>query len=372
MFKAATKLFFLLFAITVLVPAQAIFNTGQIGVTLSDYGRVRIGAPTDANRQIDRSSFVCIKNRLQVFDYKNDGESEIAAALVTPATWGDHQASVRINNTYSNLPPDFDQVIDVFGWANKSFVITRATTINNEAAAVPNAIVGMDVVPQLNGAYGLENLKYDNVTKTLYVYPIDTSSHHYVGYKLLGAEYNSVVLIDWFDLYWVDSLYYDWMALGRMDSSWQSGGDGGVLMLSQQGKNLPAGGSIDMFVAIAYGTSKAGMDAAMAEAVQKYNQQYPSDVKDFVSNPSAYELLQNYPNPFNPSTVISYNQPKEGFAEIKVYDILGNEVAQLFKGINTAGVHSCNFDASGLSNGTYFYTLRAEGIAITKKMTVLK
>jgi hypothetical protein len=69
--------------------------------------------------------------------------------------------------------------------------------------------------------------------------------------------------------------------------------------------------------------------------------------------PSVYLLEQNYPNPFNPSTVISFQVPADEFVTLKVYDIIGNEIANLVNETKTAGSYSVNFDASGLANGVY-------------------
>lgn len=88
--------------------------------------------------------------------------------------------------------------------------------------------------------------------------------------------------------------------------------------------------------------------------------------------PDNYELTQNYPNPFNPSTKISYSIPKESFVEIKVYNMLGNEVALLVNEEQKAGTYSITFNASNLPSGVYFYRLQADNFTITKKLTVLK
>lgn len=88
--------------------------------------------------------------------------------------------------------------------------------------------------------------------------------------------------------------------------------------------------------------------------------------------PTSYVLLQNYPNPFNPSTTISYSVPKAGYVEIKVHDMLGRLVATLIQGEQSAGTHSVEFNASNLSSGAYFYTMRAGDFVKTKSLMLLK
>ncbi len=94
-------------------------------------------------------------------------------------------------------------------------------------------------------------------------------------------------------------------------------------------------------------------------------------------NPSAgvvkdYELSQNYPNPFNPATVINYQLPKGGMVKLKVYDVLGREVASLVNGEQQAGAHSVIFNGAKLASGTYFYRLQANGFVSVKKMIIMK
>ncbi len=85
-----------------------------------------------------------------------------------------------------------------------------------------------------------------------------------------------------------------------------------------------------------------------------------------------YSLSQNYPNPFNPATIISYQIPKEGQVSLKVYDILGNEVATLVNEIKPAGEYQVEFKAGTLASGIYFYSLQAGSFMETKQMMLVK
>jgi len=88
--------------------------------------------------------------------------------------------------------------------------------------------------------------------------------------------------------------------------------------------------------------------------------------------PRDYSLSQNYPNPFNPSTTIRYTLPAASRTTLRVFDILGREVATLVDADQDKGEHIVNFDLSGLSSGIYFYTLQAVGYTETKRMMLLK
>ncbi len=86
----------------------------------------------------------------------------------------------------------------------------------------------------------------------------------------------------------------------------------------------------------------------------------------------SYTLGQNYPNPFNPSTKITFALPQAGKATLKVFNILGQEVASLVDGYQDAGSHQIVFDASRLASGVYFYQLRSGSFEQSKKMVLLK
>ena len=88
--------------------------------------------------------------------------------------------------------------------------------------------------------------------------------------------------------------------------------------------------------------------------------------------PSDFVLNQNYPNPFNPSTKISWHAPVGSHQTIRIYDVLGNEVAALVHEFLPAGKYDLDFDASALTSGIYFYKLQAGNFVESKKMLLLK
>ncbi|HTY12478.1 MAG TPA: T9SS type A sorting domain-containing protein [Bacteroidota bacterium] len=88
--------------------------------------------------------------------------------------------------------------------------------------------------------------------------------------------------------------------------------------------------------------------------------------------PMAFSLSQNYPNPFNPASKIEFTIQSSGYTTLKVYDVLGREVATLVNEVKAPGSYTATFDGSKLSSGIYFYTLRAGSFTATKKMLLLK
>ena len=90
------------------------------------------------------------------------------------------------------------------------------------------------------------------------------------------------------------------------------------------------------------------------------------------NTPSVFALKQNYPNPFNPETTIEYSVPSNAFVTIKVFDVMGREIAELVNGKKSTGNYIVQFDAKDLNSGIYFYTLETNGFKETKKMLLIK
>jgi hypothetical protein len=99
----------------------------------------------------------------------------------------------------------------------------------------------------------------------------------------------------------------------------------------------------------------------------------PIEVKQ-ISNivPSSYSLQQNYPNPFNPATNIRYQIANNSFVVLRVYDILGKEIATLVNDKLSAGTYEVKFDGSNLPSGIYFYKLETENFKEIKRMMMIK
>lgn len=95
-------------------------------------------------------------------------------------------------------------------------------------------------------------------------------------------------------------------------------------------------------------------------------------VEDTKSLPTTFQLEQNYPNPFNPSTSISFSVPVSGRYSLKVFNLLGEEVATLIEQDLSAGIHKVNFNANNLATGIYLYSLRGNNVSLTKKMILMK
>lgn len=113
------------------------------------------------------------------------------------------------------------------------------------------------------------------------------------------------------------------------------------------------------------GTQSGAWRIPIADVITSVNETHPPQPGDFV-------LHRNYPNPFNPTTVISYQFPTASYVTLKIYDVLGREVAILVNDRETAGGHSVTFNAAKLPSGVYFYRLSTGNFTSTKKALLLK
>ena len=104
----------------------------------------------------------------------------------------------------------------------------------------------------------------------------------------------------------------------------------------------------------------------------RLNSENITAVENEINNPQSFQLFQNYPNPFNPSTTIKFTISDFGFTNLKIYDVLGNEVVTLVDEYKPAGTYEVEFNAINLPSGVYFYQLKSGELIQTKKLTLLK
>ena len=126
-----------------------------------------------------------------------------------------------------------------------------------------------------------------------------------------------------------------------------------------------------MYYALALGADEQTMLSNILAAETKY-QALITSVDDIKSAKNEFNLGQNAPNPFGHSTTINYYIPDGGFVSLKVYNVIGSEVATLENANQTRGTHSVNFNAKDLPAGVYYYTLRCGDQVTSRKMLLVK
>ena len=119
-----------------------------------------------------------------------------------------------------------------------------------------------------------------------------------------------------------------------------------------------------------------GKETTVASSVDTFDVTFIRKIQVGVNDnivPDAFYVNQNYPNPFNPSTTISFGLPKESFVDLRIYNVLGQEVVVLISNqLRKAGNQQVKFDGSSLASGTYIYRLKADNQIVTKKMILMK
>lgn len=269
------------------ISAQS-FETGNIGVNVNNYGRLRIGAPTNGTRQIDRSSILVSKAVNAVFDYNEDSEGVTPAANVPSPTLSDYEISCSYDNTYSNLPPNILVNHNVYGWNSGGYAISKFQIINREAAAF-NGTIGMEIIPQVDGTYGAEVVNYISDQQIVATHKIE-----WVGYKILSANIKSMKVINWFDGYGTDSAYYFWLKNIGFDPQFTAGVDGSVIFIAQDMEMLQPNIGYDFYIAVAVGANETEMKANMSQAVAKYQSILPVELSSFTAISSNNKIELNW------------------------------------------------------------------------------
>ncbi|MCP5062884.1 MAG: S8 family serine peptidase [Ignavibacteriae bacterium] len=139
---------------------------------------------------------------------------------------------------------------------------------------------------------------------------------------------------------------------------------------------IPANQSITVAFVIAGSDSLNELGNIIEQSRNKYVEIPTSINENEIDVPNSFTLFQNYPNPFNPTTTIKYSIPvvdaKFAFTTIKIYDVLGREIATLVNENKSAGKYEVNFDASNLTSGVYYYQLKSGSYSKTKKLILVK
>jgi hypothetical protein len=347
--------------------SQASFTTGALEVAVSNYGRIRLYTP-DGTRHLQRASILVGSSPTAVFDYQNDAEALDPTILVTNPAISDFEIYGSYDNSYSSLPPDVIVKLNAYGWTNSGYIIVKFNVMNDEVNPI-NATIGLDIIAELNEEYGFDTVTYNNAAG---VFRFHRGPQVNMGMKLLSSSLSSLKSFEWYDGYEVDADYWNWMHFGSLQPQYISTtADGPVTITAQNAVTLAHGQSYNVYYALALGSNEQTMLSNISAAVLKYQNMIVS-VDDIELSSREFKLDQNSPNPFNNLTTISYNIPETGLVSLKVYNIIGNEVADLVNSNQTKGTHSIDFSAKGLSSGMYFYTLRYGNQIRSNKMFLIK
>ncbi len=145
-----------------------------------------------------------------------------------------------------------------------------------------------------------------------------------------------------------------------------------VYRVNNGGHRWPGSGRLESAQVLGNNSLDINSSKLIMEFFEANQQVIVSSESEDYSAIRTFKLSQNYPNPFNPSTNISFQLPEAGLVQLKVYNLLGQEIDYLVNGRMNAGKHNLTFDASQLSSGVYIYRLITGNQSITKKMMLIK
>ncbi len=270
---------------------------------------------------------------------------------------------------------------------NNNFIILDYTFINNTSTAITNLYAGLffdwDLI---DGSGSGDRTEWDNILNYGFVRNTTGGPSNYNGVALLSSSNYSFYAIKndggdgGFQIYDGFDDAEKWQAIsGGIVKA--TAGPGDVSNVTSSGPySINPGDSIKIAFAVLAADNKALLDAAVNQARIKYQELIVLNVEENNTLPIEFSLAQNYPNPFNPSTKISFSIPNVGsglaLTLLKVYDVLGNEVATLVDEYKPAGYYEINFNGSSLPSGIYFYKISAKGENLfysdVKKMILIK
>jgi len=262
---------------------------------------------------------------------------------------------------------------------DNNYIILQYNIVNNNASAISNLFAGLffdwDLVNgdsdytyyDYTGNLGYAEHANNSQPKMTASALISSANYGYWGILNPGGDVGGFSIYDGF------SFAEKWQALSSGIGK-ASAGPGDISEVTSGGPfNIPAYDTITVAFAVAGGYSLSDLRTAISSARTKY-QDIITGINNGAAVPYVYELSQNYPNPFNPATTIKFQLAKSGYVSLKVFDILGSQVADLVDENKEAGKYSVQFypGTSKLASGIYFYRLIAPGFDETKKMIYLK
>ena len=363
---------FIILSVDINLFAQGSFSTGKMTITLSDAGRIRIKNEAADTNMIDRISVLVAGLQNEVFTYNEDCDvvsGDSSYAIENPQQ-SDYEIRTSCDNLYSALPPNVQVNTNIYSWNDASYAIVKMVVTNKETSSL-NLRFGLEVIPEVDGLYGFETTKLDDATKSVIIYTSDQSSH--AGIRMLSSPMTTLNTIDWVDSYDTNDVdLWNWTTTGTLQSTYtSSSADGIVTFICTDPQSVNSGETSTYYFAMGYSKTEAEIISALSEAETKYNSVFTS-VEQIDQLPNGFALSQNYPNPFNPSTKINFSIPQRDYVSLKVYNVLGQQVAELINKNMETGTYSVDFNASNLPSGVYVYTLSAGSTKLSNKMMLIK
>lgn len=264
---------------------------------------------------------------------------------------------------------------------NENYILLRYDLTNTNSSAINNLYAGLFFDWDFAAATD-DFTAYDSLGNLGYVYRVGGNPNTWVATALISSTDFGFWAINngggdgGFSIYdnFTDS--EKWQSLSSGVGKPQAGAGDVSHVISGGPFTIQLNETIHVAFAIAAGFNLNDLRTAITNARSKYVQIPTSISNDKDGLPNEFYLGQNYPNPFNPSTKISWQSPVSSWQTLKVYDVLGNEVATLVDELREAGSYEVQFQSAvgnrQLASGIYLYRLQSGGFVQTKKMILLR
>jgi hypothetical protein len=264
------------------------FFTGNIGVALSNFGRVRVYSDNLTTWQIDRSSLLVGVSPSAVFDYTQDAGTVLPATTVASPLLSDFEVTGTIDNSDSNLPPEVTAIINVYGWTNGAYLLVKMNVKNDDVSSI-SAVLGGETIPSVDDTYENETIQYNAANQIVLM-----NETTWVGWKLFSPTPTSFKVLNWVSGYANDASFYAWLTQNSFDPPLTSGVDGAVAVQGSAPINLGPGESTDFYFGISLGTDQASCLNNMAACEAKYNQFVPVELTSFTAEANGNSVELNW------------------------------------------------------------------------------
>jgi hypothetical protein len=295
------------------------------------------------------------------------------------------QAGVLVAEAPSSAVASTSSAMKYFKSAQQQYLIVFQHGLNNENAKVLEVSGGLatPIVVETSPTLGTNantvgtsgDVAYRKYQPGVYIYYVMSTNNGLGAYQIVNENEIPVELTSFTGYVTNGSVYLNWMTATETNNQ-------GFEIQRSIGNNpfttigyVSGNGTSTEVNHYNYTDNTSGLGGTILYRLKQIDLDgtftYSNTIElDFA--PISYSLSQNYPNPFNPSTVINYSVAEKGVTTIKLYNILGSEVATLVNEVKEPGMHKIDFDGTGLSSGVYIYKMTSGKYSASKKLMMLK
>jgi len=306
-----------------------------------------------------------------------------SVARVLPAVYSDFDLVGSFNDSYATSPLNIDVNHKAFAWTASGyskFVILQYNIKNNGSGSLSNLYAGLFADWDIDSiTYNSNRIGFDAANKMGYTFYTGTNGI-YAGIKLLSNTAPVVHYaidnvsggaggVDLITGPYDKSKKFTTLSTNRNVAGATGNGNDVIDVLSSGPFNLNPGSTAVVGFALIIGDNLADLQTSAANAQQKYDGIVGISSPDYNDQ---YTLAQNIPNPAADHTLLEFNIPESSAIELKIYNMVGQEMANVVSDFLPAGKHQYLVDVKGYNNGMYYYCLNSKFGRFTKKMIVLR